>query len=235
MTAAGLDGYRPKRPSPLATLREAGAFLSLTLRPPNLRLPAASGVAGRGTLLVMPTWLRDDRQTAPLRAMLATQGFDPRPWDLGRNMGPTPALIAGAEARLLALSDAHGPIGLIGFSMGGLFARWLALRHPARVRQAIMVCSPWRAPLQSFFLPLGPVLSQWSAGDVHGMAADLQRPLTVPATYVFSRRDGLVAWQSCRDPRHPEDGFEISGPHVTIPFDPEVWAIVLRRLSRDPA
>lgn len=225
--------YRPKRPAPHATMREAYAFAARYLHPPRLAAGAGACVRYRGTVLVMPTWLRDDRQTAALRAMLRGHGFDAQPWSLGRNMGPTPRLMDGAQARLLALSDAHGPIDLLGFSMGGLFARWLALRHPARVRQAIMVCSPWRAPLESFFLPLGPLVRmQWSARDVRAMAAELQKPLSVPATYVFGRRDGLVAWQSCSDPLHPEDCFEIGGPHVTIAVDPEVWSIVLRRLSR---
>ena len=140
--------------------------------------------------------------------------------------------MAGVEAKLIALSDIYGPVNLVGLSMGGLFSRWLAFRHPARVRQVITVCSPFRAPLDSFWLPLRPLLAVWPIPGLEAMAQELEQPLPVPGTYLYTKRDGIVAWESCIDRRAPLDCFAIDGTHVTIASDPSVRAIVLERLAR---
>ncbi len=227
-------GYQPVRPSPLATLREVGAFVRYRFQTVELEAAAAGAAAAgpRGAVLVIPTLLRGDRQTRLLRAALRRAGYRAFGWGLGTDFGPTPELIAGAEARLLALSDAYGPVSLVGLSMGGLFCRWLALRHPERVRQVVTVCSPYRAPLDSFFLPLQFAVGAWPLPNLRAMAAELETDLPVPGTYIYSRQDGVVASASCCDPKRPEDCFAIDSPHVAIASDPAVRAIVLARLGR---
>jgi hypothetical protein len=49
---------------------------------------------------------------------------------------------------------------------------------------------------------------------------------------LYSRRDGIVAWESCHDPRRPQDNVAIDAPHLTIASDPAVQAMVLERLGR---
>jgi hypothetical protein len=224
--------YRPARPTPLATLRE---FLALfgsarvsMLREPE---PAFGGSPSRGAVLAVPPLFCGDWQTRIIRAALCRAGYAAFGWGLGADWGPTPRLMDGLEARLLALSAEHGPVNLVGLSMGGLFCRWLAFRHPACVRQVITVCSPFRSPLDSFWLPLRPALRVWPVPGLTGIAETLDRPLPVPCTCLYSRRDGIVAWRSCFDPSRPGDSFEIAGSHVTIGNDPSVTAIVLERLD----
>ena len=222
--------YRPSRPPLLATLRE---FLSLFVR--DERAPQTSVVPPfqpRGAVLVLPALLRGDRQTRALRAALASHGYAAFGWELGVDFGPTPKLMAGVEARLIALSDSHGPISLIGLSMGGLFCRWLAFRHPDRVRQVITVCSPFRSALDSFWLPLHPAMKFWRMPGLAAMAEQLEQPLPVPGACLYSRHDGIVAWESCLDPQSPQDCFAIEGSHVTIAADPSVRAIILEQLGR---
>ncbi len=55
----------------------------------------------------------------------------------------------------------------------------------------------------------------------------------MPGTFIFTRNDGIVAWESCVEPAQPEDCVEIFGMHVTIVCNPEVLAIVANRLPRD--
>ena len=225
--------YRPTRPSPGATLRE---FLWLFARAKQAlqaeNEPATGGEGSLGAVLVIPALLGGDWQTRGLRAALSRAGYAAFGWELGTDWGPTPELMDGVEARLLALAAAHGPVNLVGLSMGGLFCRWLAIRHPDRVRQVITVCSPFRAPLDSFWLPLRPALKIWPAPGLAATAEALQRPLPVPGAYLYSERDGIVAWESCRDPRCPKNCFAIDGPHVMIANDPSVRAIVLEQLGR---
>jgi hypothetical protein len=58
----------------------------------------------------------------------------------------------------------------------------------------------------------------------------------VPLTAVFSKRDGIVSWQACIDRSSPDvEHVEVSSTHLGMGVDPDVWAIVADRLSRDPA
>ncbi|HEY0205940.1 MAG TPA: alpha/beta fold hydrolase [Acetobacteraceae bacterium] len=216
-----------------ATLRELAAFI--TRLPARLRAaagePAAPSNTSCGAVLVLPTLLHSDRQTRALRAAIARQGYAVFGWGLGRDWGPTPRLMGGAEARLLEISNAYGPVSLVGLSMGGLFCRWLAAAYPARVRQVITVCSPFRAPFDSFFLPLRPLLRLWPVRNLTAQAAALERRLPVPETNLYSPRDGIVAWQSCYDPARPQDAAAIDSLHVLIATDPAVQAVVLERLE----
>nr|WP_294560417.1 alpha/beta fold hydrolase [uncultured Rhodopila sp.] len=230
--APALAPYRPHRPSPRATAREflltvPRAWHALRARSD----PRAEGAGTRGAVLVIPALFCGDWQTAGLRAALARAGYASFGWGLGTDWGPTPGLMDGVEARLQALSEAHGPAALIGLSMGGLFCRWLALRHPGRVRQVITVCSPFRAPLDSFWMPWRPALKLWPNPGLPALAGALEQTLPVPTACLFSRRDGIVAWESCRDPRFPGESFEIAGSHVTMANDPSVHAIVLEQLA----
>jgi len=228
--------YRPARPAPLATLREFrllfGSARMTMLREPE---PAVGGSGSRGVVLAVPPLFCGDWQTRILRAALSRAGYAAFGWGLGADWGPTPQLMDGLESRLVALAADHGPVSLLGLSMGGLFCRWLGFRHPACVRQVITVCSPFRSPLDSFWLPLRPALSLWPVPGLAGLAETLERPLPVPCTCLYSKRDGIVAWRSCFDPSRPGDSFEIAGSHVTIGNDPSVTAIVLNRLDAAPA
>ena len=226
-------GTVPVRPSLLATMREFGTLVAQEARASlRVREPASLPKPCGSAALVVPTLLRGDGQTAGLRAALCRGGHAAVGWGLGSNLGPTARLMAGVEARLLSLAAAHGPVDLVGLSMGGLFCRWLALRHPERVRQVVTVCSPFRAPLDSAFLPLRPVLPLWRTPGLLALAEQVAQPLPVPGTFLYSEQDGIVAWESCLDERFPADCFRIDGPHVAIAANALVRSIVLQRLAR---
>ena len=221
--------YAPVRPAIRRTMAEAIAFL----RPHPIPFVDPTLPRGDGQpVLVLPVMGRGDDQAVPTRAALDQLGYRSFGWGVGRNIGPTPQLLAGIERRLLALHAEHGRLDLAGFSLGGVFARLMAHRHPDKVRQVATICSPFRAPLDSAFLPLRPFLRAWRTPDLLEMAKLAARPLPVPGTFIFSRNDGIVAWRSCVEPSQPEDCFEIRGLHVTINRDPDVLAILARRFAR---
>jgi hypothetical protein len=184
-------------------------------------------------VLVLPASLRSDRQTVKLRAFITGLGYAAYGWSLGVNMGPTARVLVGITERLAELSARHGAVSLVGFSMGGLFARLLSARFPARVRQVITVCSPIHQPASSVWVPLEPFLGFWPAVDLRALSAEIGAPPPVPSTCIYSRDDGIVRWAHCCDAGSSSgDNIEVSGPHVTMPHNPEVIRILVARLAR---
>ena len=133
------------RPAPRLLLTEPirglADLTALLLAAPAL-LTAPRG-DGHG-VLVFPGLLAGDASTVPLRAFLRWLGYDVRGWALGRNQGPTEAVLAGLPRAVLDHSERTGrPVSLIGWSLGGIYAREMARRHPGRVRQVITLGSPY--------------------------------------------------------------------------------------------
>ena len=228
--ATAISYPAPIRPAIRRTMAEAITFVRQTpILDVDPTLPRGNGQP----VLVLPVIGRGDVHLAPTREALDQLGYRTFGWSLGINIGPTPRLLAGIEHRLLALHAEHGPLNIAGFSLGGVFARLLAHRHPGKVRQVATVCSPFRDPVDSAFLPLRPLLPAWRTPDLLEIANKVAQPLPVPGTFIFSRNDGVVAWQSCIEPSKPEDCFEIPGLHVTINRDPNVLAILAYRFDRN--
>jgi pimeloyl-ACP methyl ester carboxylesterase len=213
-------------------LAEAIALVRRVTKPSLGALVQEAPAGDDHAVLVLPALLRGDSYTTSVRQFLTAIGYAAFGWDLGVNIGPTKRLLEGASDRLIALSDLHGPISLVGFSMGGLFARWLSLRLPARVRQVITVCSPIHEPAKNFWLPVASLIRHWPDVDLVQLAEEIARPLQVPGTFLFSGDDGIVNCAACRDASAEPENIEISGPPVLIAQSPEVMAVVARRLAR---
>ena len=115
--------------------------LYLAARPLLPRLPRGDG----HPVLVLPGLLADDVSTRALRTVLRKLGYDVHGWGLGRNIGPTAACVNGIRDRSTELTDRYRqPVTVIGWSLGGIFARDLARRSPESVRQVVTLGSPFR-------------------------------------------------------------------------------------------
>jgi pimeloyl-ACP methyl ester carboxylesterase len=229
------DGTAPKsqRPSMRLLAAEFVAFMGLS-SPAPLEPPLQTALRGDGhAVLVLPSLLSGDSYTSFVRQFLTALGYTAHGWNLGLNVGPTKRLLDGASNRLIELSELHGPLSVVGFSMGGLFARWLSLRMPHRIRQVITVCSPVHEPVRNFWLPLEPVLGLWPDNDISGLSQEIARPLPVPGTFLYSRDDGCVNYTSCWDTNaSADDNIEINGPHALIAQNPAVMEVLAQRLTR---
>ena len=166
-------------------------------------LAAAPRGDGHG-VLVFPGLLAGDTSTMPLRAFLRWLGYDVRGWALGRNQGPTEAVLTGLPRAVLDHAERTGrPVSLIGWSLGGIYAREMARRHPRKVRQVITLGSPYamRDPRQTY--AYGPYQRFRSRHVLDRKLPSHQqraRPVDVPSTSVYSRWDGVVPWPACVEP-----------------------------------
>src|SRR5215211_7481947 len=133
-------GPPPLRLLPLEqrAVAELGAMLAAS---PFLR---AYGRGDRHPVFVIPGFTAGDRSTQPLRWSLRQQGYWVHGWRLGANWGPRGGVMEAVDDRLLALHGRHGvKVSIIGWSLGGIYARHLARRHPEAVRQVITLGSPF--------------------------------------------------------------------------------------------
>ena len=220
-------GGRVRRPPYGRLWREVFSFVFEFPKAPD----PSEFAAGRGhVVLVIPGFLTPDLFTYPLRRFLTNCGYRALGWGMNVNFGPTPRLLAGLERRFQECrAIAGGPISVIGVSLGGLFARNLAFEHPGDIRQVITLVSPYRLPTASTIEPLVRMCAPFFSDeiDVHRLAT----PLPVPSTSVFTREDGLVAWETCRSEEADGMQVEVLGKHVTICRNPAALRTVGRRLA----
>ena len=219
-------------PSAALLALEARAWLEFASLIPTLPVLQAAPRGDGHPVLVLPGWLASDTSTRALRWFLRDRGYHAHGWRLGRNHGPTSEIVSGLAARLGALRARHGRrISLVGWSLGGIYARELARRRPDDVRQVITLASPFRDPDAT------SALITRLAGRRPPRAPDvierLRSPLPVPTTAIYSRTDGIVAWQSCVEPRGPQsESVEVGTSHCGMGHHPAALLVIANRLAQ---
>jgi len=232
--------YPVKAPSP---------WLALTELPRALvelgSLPFAAGVlneAPRGDghpVLVIPGFATGDKSTVILRNYLKKMGYEPHAWELGRNFGPKAIGPEGEKliGRLDSIRAASSrKVSLIGWSLGGIMARLVANRAPEAVRQVITLGAPFAGSPKATNVWWA---YEWFTGqkidDSHtqGQLAEASAPSPVPSTAIFSRNDGVVAWQNCVQAGGARsDAIEVHGSHCGLGVNPAVLYAVADRLAQ---
>lgn len=176
--------------------RWALEFLALPkIHAAPFRAPVAVPPFGRGRpVIVIPGLLSSDRATALLRHSLAKAGFAVEGWGQGMNTGAQPAKIARLEARLRELAaEAGEPVVLIGWSLGGMFARVLAQRHPEACRLVMTLGSPFSGDRRANNAwRVYEVLNDHKV-DAAPFPEDPAVKPSVRTVAVWSQRDGIVA------------------------------------------
>jgi pimeloyl-ACP methyl ester carboxylesterase len=207
------------------------ALIRLPLHLP--RLCAAPSGNGR-PILVIPGFAMSDKSTAVLRAYLTWLGYNVSGWGLGRNLGAKTIGIYNEKlvARLKEVYNQVGqPVTLIGWSMGGIMARMIARSEPANVRQIISLGAPFAGdPFANTAWRTYERMSGHSLAHpvARAQIAESKLPPPVPSLSLFSKSDGIVAWQSCLEPKRPHtNNIEVRSAHCAFGFCP----VVLRTLA----
>jgi len=211
-------------------LSELGAFVGA--------LPLLS-LAPRGDghpVLVLPGLVASDVSTRPLRAFLKTRGYAVSGWRQGRNLGLREGVQHAMVDLVHELHDTYGQkVSLVGWSLGGLYARQLAKMMPGRVRSVITLGSPFAA---------GPkATNAWRVYEMaSGRRADeedsrfggsLSSAPPVPTTAIFSRTDGICAWQGCMEKTSAQsESIEVESSHCGMGHHPAAVYAVADRLAQ---
>jgi dienelactone hydrolase len=189
-------------------------------------------------VLVLPGLAANDWSTLRLRRVLDRAGFQTHAWGLGINRGPQGDLdewLGGLERKLRGLHQQTGrKVSLVGWSLGGIYARELAKRNPGLVRQVITLGTPFAAPGASHAGAVYRLLNGGNAQLTPAIERRLRQNPPVPTTAIYSKTDGVVAWNACtaRESQRCEN-IEVScASHCGMGTHPQVLRILVERLSQ---
>ena len=230
-TASHAQMEAPSRLLQLAELRagwELGATLSLW---PLLKLaPRGDG----HPVVVLPGLVASDMSTELLRRYLCGRGYDTHGWGLGRNLGPRKGVEAGMFDLLESLHAKQGrKVSLIGWSLGGAYARLLAAKRPDLVRSVVTLGSPFAgSPRSTNAWRVYEGVSGQSANDAARMKYVRPTP-PVPTTSIYSRTDGIVAWRGSVEKEGPaSENIEVFASHLGMGANASVLYAVADRLAQ---
>jgi pimeloyl-ACP methyl ester carboxylesterase len=164
-----------------------------------------------------------------VRRALARSGWRVHPWMLGTNLGAKPDTLELLGRRLDEIYDGR-PVLVIGWSLGGMFARELAHRHPEKVRAVVTLCSPFSGNYKTN-TNVCELYERVAGHDVHEPPFPRHggKP-PVPTLSFWSRRDGIVAPNAARGLDHEIDhAIEIDTYHVGA----VLWRPALARIVWD--
>jgi pimeloyl-ACP methyl ester carboxylesterase len=168
---------------------------SLMLSPLLMSAPRGDG----HPVLTLPGFLASDLSMAPMRRYLKELGYDAYAWNNGRNIGGILRMRSALRDRLAAVHTATGrKVSVIGWSLGGVYARDLALQAPDMVRSVVTLGSPFANDIRATNATrLYEALSGEAVEDNAELRTALAGDLPVPATSIYSRTDGVVNWRTC--------------------------------------
>jgi pimeloyl-ACP methyl ester carboxylesterase len=201
------------------------------LRGPGLRsLPRGDGAP----VVLISGFGGSDQSLYPFRRFLHAMGHDARPAGLGRVGDDVAELYGRVARRAEAVRDETGRTpAMVGWSIGGVLAREAARDHPELVRRVITFGTPVEGGPSYTALAFrygDDRLAEIRAGVEERAAV----PITVPITAIWSRNDGIVTPEACIDERNATaENVEVSGTHIGMGIDPDVWTVVARRLADD--
>ena len=199
-------------------------------------LPAPRTVRPRN-VVVIPGFMATDHVTGRLRAALRRDGHRVGAVGVGRMVGLTDTILDGlSEVSGRAAED--GPVTIVGYSFGGLLARWLANTTPSSVEHVVLLGSPWQARGE-----VTRVTSMFQrSARRHGVSdraaevvATAREPLSMPVSAVFSTTDGLVPAGACGVEDGPgSENVVVPSSHVGLTTNPLAVAVVRHRLAHEP-
>ncbi len=219
------------------------AFMEMSLAPIELwshyisraftnQLPTGDG----HVVVVLPGFLASDLSTAPLRQVLSKLGYAAHGWGLGRNLTYNETRENALNELLVRAYDRQKrPVSLIGWSLGGLFARELAKRHPDMVRFVISLGSPFTGDLHATNArELFSAINGEPETAQPEVLAQLHVAPPQPFTSIFTKSDGIVPWQMSVQGGDAGqfENIQIPASHLGIGVNPLAIQVIADRLAQ---
>ncbi|MGF6780816.1 esterase/lipase family protein [Paraburkholderia sp. GAS334] len=189
-------------------------------------------------VLVFPGLGASGAATAGLRERLQALDYDVHDWEQGINQWPNAdfeelLLLLGDHLKRIYARSGH-PVSLIGWSLGGVYARELAKKHPELVRQVITLATPFAdQPNSTHAGWLFTLLNGGVSPVDEALLKQLSIDPAVPCTSVYSPSDGIVGWQGCigTESAHHRNIEVDNVSHMGMVHNPEVLRVVAGLLA----
>lgn len=182
--------------------------------------------------MVIPGFLANDRHTLQLRQALAEAGYRVHPWRHGINLGARKDTLDQLR-RAVELCGHEEPLLLVGWSLGGLYAREIARAEPDLVRAVVTLGSPVFGDRRRYTNVWK--LYEWVARHPvdDPPIPDREEKPPVPTLALWSRSDGIVAAPSARGTHATCDkAVEIRSTHMGFALSRQRTREVVREISR---
>jgi pimeloyl-ACP methyl ester carboxylesterase len=224
---------RLRPPGLLLMLAEVRSLLefntSLLLSPLLLRAPKGDG----HPVLALPGFLASDLSMAPMRRYLKQLGYDAHAWKMGRNLGGIASRRNALKALLTEIHVNTGrKVSIVGWSLGGIYARDLALRSPEMVRSVVTLGTPFANDVRATNATrLYEALSGETVEHNSELTRSIAGDLPVPVTSIYSRTDGIVNWRtSLLQPSDTAENIEVRlASHIGLGVNAAaLWAVADR-------
>jgi pimeloyl-ACP methyl ester carboxylesterase len=191
------------------------------------------------TVIMFPGLASDRLALKPLSRFCGSLGYTVIDWGRGFNTGPEGDVdqwLDRLTQDVITLAGRQsGGVTLLGWSLGGIYAREVAKRWLHGVRQVITLGTPFAGSPDSTNVGfVYRLLNGQAPPNEAALQARLMTAPPVPTTSIYSRADGIVAWQSCLQRADHErcENIEVDGSHCGLGWNAKALAIIADRLSQ---
>lgn len=227
-----------EKPNLILTLLEARAPVELAIHTVSFRFYEKNLPQGDGrAVLVIPGFGAGDLSTFVLRRSLKRLNYYPVGWQMGRNMGSTHKNRSHLKAELERLYHLTGKkVSIVGWSLGGIFARELARSYPEYVHSVVSMGSPFNGDpkanvLHDVFHKISK--KKFTNEDLEAFNRRRQPPTDIPTISIYSKTDGVVSWQcSLEEESAFTENVEVFSSHCGLGFNPIALAELAKALDR---
>lgn len=187
-------------------------------------------------VVVFPGMGTNDHSTLLLRRFLKRLGYPVYGWAQGLNLGPRHGVLSRCRDRVHEINHKYDrKVTLIGWSLGGVYAREMAKLEPDRVRQVVTLASPFAgSPHATNAYALFRLLTGHHVHREPGLLDRIRESPPVPTTSIYSRTDGIVSWVcSVQQPAPRAENIQLPASHLGIGFNPLALFAIADRLAQD--
>ena len=220
-------------PSPKWLLREPLTFIEALARPFRQQALELPRTAHPRVVMLLPGFGTHPFRMRRMAQELERAGHKVKRWGLGFNLGPTPENFALLEERLRRINQRYGQtVVLVGWSLGGIFAREIAKRHPEIVAKVITMGTPFSgSPYANNAWRAYEMVTGHSV-ESPPVAADLAVKPPVETVALWSPRDGIIAPRCSRGlPGERDRAVALRCSHIGFASSDEAIAAVARELE----